>query len=276
MRDKKKVEALVGGSTPFVYTSGRFDSNNEKTTIAVTVAPHPSQKGSVYVYDLRHDPTPFKDMSPADLAKLLTKFRFEEGELRLPVKQLQYNKCPAVAPLAVLQDEDKQRLKIDMQEIEKNLAALAAMGDFSNRLEEAVRITEKQKQTTFMTDIKDVDAQLYDGFFNDSDKTKMRVVRGAGENELADLSLDFTDPRLDTLLFLYKARQFPKSLTADEQKRWDAYRSERLVSGGEESKLAKYIARINELSVRGELTQSQLYALEELSLYGQSIVPYEA
>lgn len=275
MRDKKKVESLVGQSAPFVYTSGRFDSSNEKTTIAVTVAPHPSQKGSVYVYDLRHDPTPFKDMSPADLAKLLAKFRFEEGELRLPVKQLQYNKCPAVAPLAVLQDEDRQRLNIDTQQIEKNLAALAAMGDFSNRLEEAVRITEKQKQTTFMADVKDVDAQLYDGFFNDADKTKMRVVRAADENGLADLHLDFADPRLDSLLFLYKARQFPRSLSADEQSKWALYRSERLLQGDAESRMAKYMNRIQELSQRTELNQSQVYALEELKLYGESIMPYD-
>lgn len=276
VRDKKKVEELISKPGPFVYTSGRYSSDYEKTTIVVTVAQHPTQKGSVFVYDLRHDPEPFKDMSAQELASLLAKFKFEEGELRLPVKQLQTNKCPAVAPLGVLGDEDKKRLALDMTVIENNLKKLLAMNDFSDRIQEALRINEKLKQSTFVVDVKDVDAQLYDGFFGDGDKTKMRVVRAADENGLADLHLDFADNRLDTLLLLYKARQFPKSLTADEQKQWQDYRTQRLLAGDEQSKIAKYFSRINELASRGDMTQEKLYVLEELKLYGESIMPYDA
>ena len=276
VRDKKKVEELITKSAPFVYTSGRYSSEHEKTTIVVTVAQHPTQKGSVFVYDLRDDPEPFKDMTAQELAVLLAKFKFEEGELRLPVKQLQTNKCPAVAPLGVLSDEDKKRLALDMAAIEDNLKKLLAMNDFSDRIQEALRINEKLKQSTFVVDAKDVDAQLYDGFFGDGDKTKMRVVRAADDNGLADLHLDFADNRLDTLLLLYKARQFPKSLTADEQKKWQDYRIQRLLAGDEQSKMAKYFSRINELALRGDMTQDKLYVLEELKLYGESIMPYEA
>lgn len=276
VRDKKKVEELVSKPTPFVYTSGRYASEYEKTSVVVTVALHPSQKGSVFVYDLRYDPDAFKDMSAAELAILLAKYKFEEGELRLPVKQLQTNKCPAVAPLGVLSDDDKRRLAIDLKVIEDNLKKLVSMSDFSDRLQEAIRINEKQKQASFVVDVKDVDAQLYDGFFNDGDKNKMRVVRAAGENDLADLHLDFADARLDSLLLLYKARQFPKSLTADEQEKWHEYRTERLLAGEAQGRMAKYFERINELASRGDMTQDKLYVLEELKLYGESIMPYDA
>lgn len=276
VRDKKEVEKLVAQPEPFVYTSGRFSAEYQKTTIAITVAQHPTQKGSVYVYDLRHDPTPFKDMSSAQLAELLQKFKYEEGELRLPVKQLQFNKCPAVAPLAVLTPDDKQRLLIDPTTIKHNLESLLAMGDFSDRLQDAVRISENNRQAAFVVDKSDVDARLYDGFFNDNDRTKMRVVRAADENGLADLHLDFADERLAKLLLLYKARQFPKSLSEDEQIAWQEYRTARLLDGDQQSRFAKYFSRIAELSADTTLTPQKLYLLEELKLYGESIMPYDS
>lgn len=276
MRDKKEVEKLVTKTEPFVYTSGRFSSEYEKTTVAVTVAPHPVQKGSVYVYDLRYDPTPFIDMKPDALASLMNVFKQEEGTLRLPVKQMQFNKCPAVAPLSVLTAEDKARLQLDDQQIEKNFAALLAMNDFSDRLQEAVRINEKQRQTTFVVDVKDVDAQLYDGFINDADKTKMRVVRAADANELADLHLDFNDTRLEALLLLYKARQFPQSLTPEEQAAWHDYCKHILLDGGEKSRVQRFAEALQEAAKRPDLTQDQSYLLQELQLYAESILPYEA
>jgi len=276
MRDKKEVEKLVSKPEPFVHTSGRYPSEFEKTAVVIKVASHPTQNGSAYVYDLRNDPTPFKDMSPAELAALLRKYRFEEGELRLPVKQLSFNKCPAIAPLAVLNEENKQRLQIDARVIQKNLELLLAMEDFGDKLEEAIRINEKARQAELIADVNDVDSQLYDGFFNGDDKTKMRVVRAAGENGLADLHLDFADNRLEKLLLLYKARQFPKSLSADEQAAWQSYREAVLLSGDQESRLSKYFRRISELANLSEITQDKLFLLEELKLYGESIMPYEA
>lgn len=275
MRDKKEVQKLAGAGEPFVYCSGRYSSDFEKTTVVSTVALHPTQSGSVFVYDLREDPTPFVAMSPSELAELMKKWKFEEGELRLPVKQLQFNKCPAIAPVQVLEVGDtKARLKIDDTLIRKNLKTLQAAKDFGDKIKEAARINEKLRQATFMADIQDVDAQLYDGFFGDSDKNKMRTVRSADENMLADLHLDFADDRLKELLLLYKARQFPKSLSEQDQQAWDEYRTKRLFEGEEQSRFAKYLNKLNALAAQQTLTGEQRYILEELGLYAQSIAPY--
>ena len=276
MRDKKEVENLVIGHQPFVYCSGRYSGEFLKTTVAVTLAAHPTQKGSVFVYDLRHDPTPFAKKKPAELAELLKKYRFEEGEERLPVKQLQFNHCPAVAPISVLDKASQERLKINMDVIAANAKALLAYGDFADNLQEAVKINEKQKQTSLIADTSDVDSQLYDGFFGDGDKNKMSIVRASDKNALADLSLDFADVRLDKLLLLYKARQFPESLNDNEQTAWNDYRQQKLLAGDEQSQAAKYFARLGELSKDSQLTDSQIFLLEELKLYGESILPYSA
>jgi len=276
IRDKRTVEKIVSQTEPFVYTSGQYGSQFESTTIALTVASHPTQKGSVFVYDLRYDPSPYADKKPSELAELLAKYHPQDDEEFLPVKQLQFNRCPAVAPLSVLDESSSSRLSLDMKKIEQNAKALISMSKFSDNLAEAIKINEKQKQTSFVTDVQDVDSQLYDGFFNESDKNKMKSVRMADENKLADLHPDFNDGRLDKLLLLYKARQFPKCLSQDEQKIWEDYRIMKLTNGGDQSQLAKYFSKINELSTRTDLNEPQIYLLEELKLYGESLAPYSS
>src|SRR5699024_9820110 len=106
MRDKKKVMELVNldDKKPFVYASGRYDNEFEKTTVAFPVAP--GRNGNVIVYDLRHDPTKFTDMSVDELKKHLyptKEMRAEADFAKLPAKELQYNRTPAVAPLGVLE-----------------------------------------------------------------------------------------------------------------------------------------------------------------------------
>lgn len=274
MRGKKQVEELVKQPEPFVYTSGRYGSENLSTTVAVTVAPHPIQKGTVLVYDLRINPTKWTKLSLEQLVKRLMNGKLKEGEERLPVKQLQFNRCPAVAPLSVLDEASQERLKLNLKTAEKHLKTLLDLSDFSDKLQAAVKLAEQKRQAGLIIDIQDVDSQLYDGFFNDDDKDKMQLVRQAGQEGLADLHPSFSDSRLEKLLLLYKGRQYPKSLSADEQKQWQDYLKRKLLGGDEQSELAKFIKRLNELTVQPSLNNQQQYILEELKFYAESIMPY--
>jgi exodeoxyribonuclease-1 len=67
MRAKREVAKLVTKSEPFVYTSGKYAGEFEKTTVVITLTEHPENQGAL-VYDLRQDPTPFLKMSVDDLA----------------------------------------------------------------------------------------------------------------------------------------------------------------------------------------------------------------
>jgi exodeoxyribonuclease-1 len=274
MRDKKQIEKLTIKSEPFVYTSGRYPGEHEKTTVVVTLVDHPSQKGTVFVYDLRFDPTKFAKKTAEQIAELLGKYSFREDEERLPIKQLQFNRCPAIAPLNVLDKPSQKRLKVNLEEVNKNLKALLSLSDFGGKIQKAVEINEQKRQTSLLVDTQDVDTQLYDGFFSDGDKDKMKVVRCASKNELADLHLDFADKRLDMLLFLYKARQYPESLNQDEQEKWQKYLEQKLIAGDQQSPLSKYFAKINELIESTDDPNRSTFLLEELRLYGESLIPY--
>lgn len=271
MRDKKKVAALAGSGEPFVYTSGQYASEYEKTTIAVMLAPHPKKQGAL-VYDLRHDPGVYKGYTPAQLAEAW-RWKKDSSEPRLPIKTLQYNKCPAVAPLGVLTAENRERLALDEATIKKHLQILREMPDFATRVLEAQVILEKQTQTSFMAAPQDVDGQLYDGFFGDEDRILERALRVAAPEEVQDFAGQFHDTRLQTLVPLYKARNFASALDDAERTAWEAHYKQVLLDGGEHSRLAKYFKRLGELAAAPGITSQQQYLLEELQLYGQSIMP---
>lgn len=271
IRDKRKVANIVESGQPFVYTSGKYPGEFEKTTVAYAICSHPKKQGSL-VYDLRHDPLQYKDMTAEQLAE---KWRWKKDseEPRLPVKTVQYNRCPAVAPMGVLDEASQERLKIDMAQVAHHLAALKAMPDFEQRLLKACDILEKHTQTSLVSTDKDVDNCIYDGFFDNQDKQAMRVVRAAQPEELGDLGLEFHDNRLSALLPLYKARNFPKALTSEEREEWEQFCRRKLLDGGQHSRMAQFFNRLQQIAARDNLTAHQEYLLEELRLYAESIMP---
>jgi exodeoxyribonuclease-1 len=274
MREKKKIAALVESGNLFVYTSGKYPAEFEKTTIVVQVCPQPGRSGSAFVYDLRHDPADWMTKTPEQLAEAW-RWKKDSTELRLPVKAIQYNHCPAVAPLGVLDEASQQRLQLNPAIARKHAAALKAAPQFVETLCKAAEIMDKHReaQASLLSVEDDVDGAIYNGFFKSEDKPAMSVVRAAAPEELGKLGLHFADQRLEALLPLYKARNYPRSLSTEEYEAWERFRANRLMTGGQNSKLAKYFARLQDVIAKGGLTGHQEYLIEELKLYAESIMP---
>lgn len=272
LRDKKKVAEIVENSQPFVYTSGQYASQFDKTTVAIKLCDNPKLQGAPLVYDLRFDPEQYNGLTPGQLVE---KWQYKKGatEPRLPVKKLQFNKCPAVAPLGVLDEKSRERLQIDMAAVKRNAARLAAMPEFAKNVSAACDILDKQFQSTLFADERHVDGQLYDGFIGNHDKQVMSVVRAAQPDELSQIIDDFDDERLKKMLPLYKARNFSRSLTDDERAAWDTFCHTQLMAGGDKSKMATFLQRLQDIAARDNLTGHQQYILEELKLYAESIMP---
>ena len=247
MRDKKAVQKLINLDTPapFVYSSGRYSSEFEKTTVAYPIAP--AKNGNVLVFDLRQN-----------LDELLAQ---NEPKFFPTVKELKYNHCPAVAPLGVLeQGGGWQKIQLDKARIEQNLKALLAHPDFIERMR-----TENENREEFPPAI-DPESALYDGFLDNTDKTRCDAVRRATINELADFHPDFHDPRLPDLLLHYKARNFAKTLSESEHRKWEEYRMQRI-----KARQNSYIKAIQDLAMQSNVDK---YILEELQLWYQSLLPY--
>ena len=263
MRDKKSVQQLVNldDKKPFVYASGRYDKEFAKTTVAFPLTT--SRNGCVVVYDLRYDPTPFVDLSAEELEKKIFaswEERRAEDFIKLPVKDLQYNRCLAVAPLGVLEQGDGwQKILLDLVTIQKHQNMLLNHPDFAEKLR-----TIFENKPAFKK-LPDPEAQLYDGFLNDHDRLQVEAVRNADERELADFHPEFQDERLAPLLLHYKARSFPKSLTEDEMSRWEQWRRQRL-----SAQIPQFMADLQRLSSDPQADQ---FILQELQLWLESVVP---
>jgi exodeoxyribonuclease-1 len=278
MREKKKVAELVQQGKPFVYTSSHYSSSVLHTTAVVQIAKHPQQDASL-VYDLRHDPTPYLQMSPQELAAIW-KYSKDPDAVRLPVKTLKYNRCPAIAPLGVIKDEAAQsRINLSLETITKHLQLLTPeLQNFAEKLQQAVGLLDAEReheQTSMVDNQLNVDGRLYDGFITPADKPLMGVVRVAEPHDINGVLAErFSDERLKRLLPLYKARNFPAALDEEERLAWETFCKQQLFDGNTSSRLASFFARLQELS-ETKLSDQQQYLLEELQLYGQSIMPVD-
>lgn len=273
LRTKQAVQQLVAAGDPFVYTSGRYDSAFHKTSVAVMLADHPSYQNSrALVYDLRHDPTEFIGLSGAELSERAKYTKEENAPKRLPIKELVYNRCPAVAPLSVLTKEAQDRIELTPDIIKKHEDILRSDPTFISRVRQVFEDKVAAYQTELVINIQTVDGQLYDGFFNDNDKRKSSDVRTAKAAELVDLHPSFSDERLHKLLLLYKARQFSNILSEGEQKEWNAYRYNKFYSKDGESKIQKYFTQLQTMATASK-SDRDTSLLEDLWLWGENIMP---
>lgn len=276
-RDKKSVKEMVLSGKPFIYTSGRYSSEFQHTTAAVLLAKHPEQDAAL-VYDLRFDPTLYLKMTVDDLTDAW-RYNPDPDAVRFPVKTMKYNRSPTIAPLGVIKDEASQaNIGINLESVAKNLAALkSGQVEFAKKIEQVINKLDDERerdQTTLIEDQQGVDERLYESFVGTSDKNIMSSIRSASPDELSKFSESLTDERLKQLLPLYKARNYRKHLSEDEIHNWEEFCKQKLFAGGASSVAAKYFEQISKLS-QEKITDEQRYLLEELKLYGESILPVD-
>lgn len=269
LRSKQKIAPFISRREPVIYTSGRYPAEFIKTTIAVMVTEKPDKSGAL-MYDLRTDPDEFKDLSVSELSNRWKAAQSRDAEAAyFPVKELKYNRCPAVVnPVDWLDDAAAKRLKLHREIIDSHFKKLQTAKNFGAKLLEVLDRMWPPRQPQLMVDEQKVDEMLYDSFVKEEDKAKMSVIRAAKPDELSRLGLDFSDERLNLLFPLYKARNFPETLTAAGRLRWQEFRRQKLVTGNL-SLAGKFFAQIDELSRTPGLTQKKHFLLQELKGYGQ-------
>ena len=252
MRDKKEVKKLVNldNKQPFVYASGRYESKYNKTTVVVPLTA--GRNGNVLVYDLR-----YRLGDVLDAIKLYKENPEADGGRKSVypiVKELCLNKCPAVAPLGVLESNDGwEKIGLTREQVDENLKELLKHPEFA----EQVR-TEYEARPEFPK-ATEPEGALYDGFLDDRDRNLVGLVRGVDTARLADLHPEFNDERLPELLLHYKGRNFPQTLSDTESEEWEKYRRARL-----EKQAPKFLDELEKVE--------DDFIKEELKIYFQSLI----
>ena len=112
------------------------------------------------------------------------------------------------------------------------------------------------------------------GFIPRGDRQSLDRLLGLGAQELAAQRPVFEDPRLQEMLFRYRARNYPQTLDAEEQARWEQHRFERLTEGvdGRGLDLERYHALLAEHLARDGLSDRDRDILQALQSWGDELL----
>lgn len=266
LRDKNAVKELVQPHVPFVYASGRYASEHNKTTVAMAIAS--ADFGNMFVYDLRHDPTQWVTKSQSELEAIInTPYdQRDEQYQKVPVKKIQFNRAPAVAPVGVLEGADGwNKLGLTVDTVQTHRRILLENPDFAKKV---AAILAKRPD---FAPLPDAESKLYDGFVRDMDKMRAETVRNASREDMKNFSApQFDDVRLREMYARYKARNYMQLLSPEERTEYELYRNERL-----ERQVPAFTKDLQTLASKGDLTDHQMYVLEELKLWFESVMPVE-
>ena len=271
LRDKRFAATLLDtvALTPALHISQRYPANRMCAAPVLPLARHPRIDNRVIVFDLDGDPEALLALAAGDIAdRLYTPAAdLPPGELRVPLKEVHLNRSPALVAWSHLREDDYVRLQID------KLAAEAV----ADRLRPfAAQLAEKMRQvfgSERAHDKPDVDAALYDGFIADGDKRRMAEVRATPSEHLDKREFGFRDPRLPELLFRYRARNWPGTLTQSERERWNQYRRQRLCvdSGLSEVTFESYYREIDTLRLQCAEEGVKQVLLDQLLAWGKEL-----
>jgi exodeoxyribonuclease-1 len=272
LRDKKTVlEQLdLEAMKPVLHVSGMFGAARSNIALIAPVAMHPTNKNEVICYDLAADPADLAELDAESIRERLFAPGAElpEGVERPGIKSIHINRSPVVMTPKLLDEPTSDRLQIDVAACRDHRARLLAIPGLADKLRAVYGGRKMPEQTN-------PDRMLYSGgFFSDADRRGFEQLRAASPQQLREQSFVFEDARIPEMLFRYRARNFPESLTGEEQGQWEEYRFAWLTDpeAGAAITLGEYQGRIEALLAEPDLAAEKRKVLEDLLEYGDSLL----
>ncbi|MGP1923785.1 MAG: exodeoxyribonuclease I [Arsenophonus sp. NEOnobi-MAG3] len=265
LRNKNKIRQLIdiNAMTPLVHVSSMFGAIRANSSLIAPLAWHPENRNAVIVCDLAADISPLLLLDSDTLRQhLYTSKARLAGELAIPIKLIYINKCPILAPANTLRTEDAQRIAVDLDVCLNNLAILRQHTEVRDKVIQLFSAPQP-----FLPEETDVDAKLYSRFFSDNDRLTMAIIRQTLPQNLSSLNFKFDDPRMKQLFFRYRARNYPATLTEQEQLAWLEHRNNRLTS----QKITEYLQTIGQLFIKYREDKEKCQQLKALVDYANQI-----
>ena len=228
LRSKHGVLEEMGVGKPFLHISGMYGTERGCLAPVWPIAPHPTNKNEVVVWDLSADPTELFTLGiDAIRTRLFTRgSELPEGVTRLPIKTIHINKSPIViGNLKTLNDATAAKWGLDLAQALRHAEVIAQKANLLAGMWPAIFERPAREGAT------DVDEDLYGGFVGNEDRRTLNKLRTLDGAQLAARRPAFGDARLNELFFRYRARNFPESLNAAEQAQWREHCAHRLHDG---------------------------------------------
>ena len=278
LRRKDAVAAEIARAQsqgrPFLHVSGMYGVERGGLAVVWPLATHPTNRNEVIVWDLAHDPVELLGLDVATIRqRLFTRAdALPEGVTRLPIKTIHLNKCPIViANLKTLTPARAAHWGLDLDACARHAEVAAT------RVRTLGGVWAEVFARPEAEVLPDADAALYSGFLDNEDKRRLVRLRGLTEAQWAasaGRAPAFDDERLDEVVWRYRARNFPATLTDDERRRWQAHCAARLLDGASGAQtLAHFQERIDALAAEREDDERAMDLLGALVDYGEQIAP---
>ena len=272
MRKKAEVSQQINLRTreAILHVSSRYSAERGAIAMVMPICQHPVNKNGFIVYDLGVHPEEFFTADAEEMAaRLYTPAAdLPEGVSRIPLKQIHINKCPVIVPLKTMDSSTAERLNIDIDLCVQHRELIL------QHIDEFAAKTAAIFQQSDFPEVSDPDGQLYSGgFFSRDDNQRMDTIRNTPVSELAALHFNFDDPRLETMLFRYRARNFPETLSKEDKKQWDDYRQDKFSNPATSHRtMNQFLTEIDSIRQAPDTIGSQLAVLEDLVEYANSII----
>ena len=243
-RTKERVRAAVEKG-PVVWVSPKIGQAKGYTLLAGLLH---LDGNDAWMWDLREDPEVLRHLSREAIIERITtpSSRLPDGVERLPVRRMKGNAGPFVCgSLGVLSEERAGRFGIDREEALRHWLKLLEVRPLVQGI--MMECSECLKPTA----VPDVDQSLYAGGFpSRNDEALFGRIRAASPQTLAEAAsrMSFDDERFPEMLFRFRARNWPETLSAEEQERWREHCASRLLEGVAQSRtVEKYLDEIDAL-----------------------------
>jgi len=272
MRDQHHVMNLLNPAKPeaLLHTSSRIPANRGCTTLVLPLSIYPDRKKSVIVYDLMTDPDALLNLTADEITdRLFTPASdLPEGVERIPLKAIHTNHVPMVAPAATLKNVDCQRIGLDPERCFKHAEKLIqVLPQIRNKVMDVFKPYPPGADT-------DPDQMIYSGgFFSNTDRRLMDKIRNTAPDKLTQLSWPFKDSRLKEMLFRYRARNFPATLSSDEYQLWQTQRLARLNRPADQRQLnpESFTTEISAARLSHTADSKALKILDQLEAWGNEV-----
>jgi exodeoxyribonuclease-1 len=272
LRDKRKVNNLLGlfpNSQPLLHVSSKYPAELGCIAPVLTLGLHPVDKNGVIVVDLRIDPALLLDLDVDTIKQRVFTKREDlpENVSRIPLKVVHINRVPMLAPMATLTSKLAEKWNIDLPQVQVNAARFKATPELHAKLQQVFLPPEFPPR--------EPEHNLYGGLLSNADLAKCEMVRLTTPQKLQSLNVNFHDQRLTAMLFRYRARNWPETLTIDELKQWSEYCHWRLteVNSGSSITVSDYKQQLQNLQQQYVNDDAKLKVIQELNAWAKQIVP---
>ena len=231
---KDRVAAEMGLPTtpqtakPFLHVSGMFGPERGCLAVMWPLASHPVNRNEVIAWDLEQDPRVLGDLSATQIReRMFTRAdALPEGVGRLPIKTIHLNRAPIViGNCRTLSPAQAERWGVDAARTTRHAEWAQALPDLSAVWAQVFQSPQAAAEP------RDVDLDLYGALVGNADRRRLQRLRALTPQELALDRTGFDDERLTELVWRYRARNFPQSLSADEALRWQQFCQARVIDG---------------------------------------------